>query len=532
MKYILTFKKFIKRNGYKGLIRLLLAPLTVIVTTPFRMCQLLWNCRVLLDGNWSHYHRFSGIPSANCFYYWNQAFQLDEYGRSGISPLIGTGNYSLKKWFHLSLPSHYLFWRMSNVTTLVSFFGWAFSHVIWMSYIDAWFIILIIIIASLGSLLYSCIDRVNYNSIGWLFFPMALYGLYSNNFWITVFAGLMASFGSITVSVYIGISSIVFALHHLSMIPLVAMFPMGLKILSQLVSAVGTDRQIFNNVANLIGLSRKGVKYKRSVKLGVSNIYFVALFGVYIALSFYLAQGQTLIFLYVASLMVFLYVLNESSLFRFADTHSFYLSIWSVITANTIIFQDIYILAAYLFVSNPVPLFGLFFDDKKIIDVVPERQPIYVKNYVNAVAGLFKNVPPGSKVLFAFNDPGTEYDKIFDGYRQIHEVALYVAARKKIHLFPDWYAVSENNYPGAPSLWGRDVNSVLRNAQEREASHVIVYDTSEDVVSPIFIESDLFACVGELDWASIAGEFPVGYPYGTKNRAKTPIWYIFEMTRS
>lgn len=202
-----------------------------------------------------------------------------------------------------------------------------------------------------------------------------------------------------------------------------------------------------------------------------------------------------------------------------------------MLTANTIIFQNIYILAAYLFVSNPVPLFGLFVDDKKIIDVVPERRPIYVKNYVEAVAGLFKNVAPKSEVLFAFKDPGTEYNKIFDGYRQIYEVALYVAARKKVHLFPDWYAVSENNYPGGPSFWGRDVVSVLRNAQEWDASHVIVYDTSEDVVSPAFDESGKFSCIGKLDWASIAGEFAVGCPYGTKNRAKTPKWYIFEIDR-
>ena len=48
----------------------------------------------------------------NSLFYRTQWINLDRYGRSQHSPVLGLGDYPLKNWFHLSLPASLKFMRM------------------------------------------------------------------------------------------------------------------------------------------------------------------------------------------------------------------------------------------------------------------------------------------------------------------------------------------------------------------------------------------------------------------------------------
>lgn len=110
----------------------------------------------------------------------------------------------------------------------------------------------------------------------------------------------------------------------------------------------------------------------------------------------------------------------------------------------------------------------------------------------------FLEVPTGLRVLFAFEDPGDDYAKIFDGYRLLMELPLLVASEKGVHLMPDWYAVTETNYPDAPSFWGREPWRVRENMARWNADRVIVYQDAGTELDPAW--SSDYKVIATFDW--------------------------------
>ena len=131
---------------------MLISPLTVILTTPVRSFQLIWDCRVLALGNWGQYSGFASLVGINQLWYWTIAHNLWRYGRNGRSPSVGVGNYPLAKWFNISLLSIYLNWRMSNVSVLVASFFLAFSNFLWVA--EVLYVLVIVFSLLFSSTLY------------------------------------------------------------------------------------------------------------------------------------------------------------------------------------------------------------------------------------------------------------------------------------------------------------------------------------------------------------------------------------------
>ena len=174
-------QKLVNKYGYIVFVKLLFAPIFLIITTPFMMIKLWWNCRVLFQCKIDQYHRFSGIPAINCFFYWTQAYNLRKFGNRGVSNLIGLGKFKLSKFFYVPRFGNFLFWKFSTLVTLVSFIGFALSHCLWMINSHSFYPIYITIIILFSVLLYSCIDRINYNSLGWLLLPPFIWLVSHNN---------------------------------------------------------------------------------------------------------------------------------------------------------------------------------------------------------------------------------------------------------------------------------------------------------------------------------------------------------------
>ena len=97
----------------------------------------------------------------------------------------------------------------------------------------------------------------------------------------------------------------------------------------------------------------------------------------------------------------------------------------------------------------------------------------------------------------SFDDP-RGYSNIFDGYRVIHELPLMVASNRK-YLFPDWWAVAETNYEGAPQCWGRSLDEVIKNCETWNAKYAIVYQVSDSALEKWNKDFEL---VAEFDWKS------------------------------
>ena len=75
----------------------------------------------------------------------------------------------------------------------------------------------------------------------------------------------------------------------------------------------------------------------------------------------------------------------------------------------------------------------------------------------------------------AFDNPQGVYENVFDGYRTLLELPFYVSSEREIHFVPDWWAVYDSNFEGAPDFWGRDVDSVIEDTKRWKADYNVIW---------------------------------------------------------
>lgn len=518
------FNRFIDRYGWKGLISVIFYPVITLVTTPVRLAQTLWNCRVLADGKWSEYNRFNPHNGLNSLFYWTQAENLQRFGRSGISPYVGLGNYFLGKWWHISLPSLYAYWKMSCAVPLIGLFGWWLGHFLWLNQagISVGWLLTIMALTLISTTFYSnTFAMQNYNALGWFFMPIGLYGWATGNWALAALAWLGASFGSFTVVFLACILSTVVSLQAVSIMPITSVMPAGLKLLTHLWPLL-TDGKLWQSVRDIakgIGLTKGNAKYiRRNMRVTLDRLYYLCIYSQFCV--FYWVVTGTVPLLMIAALTI---VIINSKFARFADEQSMHLLILSIATASTMMAasQQLGLLISFWFLVSPIPLLAGLPGNK--LSIVPAYKPFRVKPILDDLEVFLQPVSKNSRVLMAFDDPEGDYGKIFDGYRVLLEVPLYVAARKEFHLMPDWWGVFELNYEGSPDFWGREVKDVEKQMKVWHANYVVIYQESDSELEKKWKEAG-FRVLSHFSWAKYEKEFAYIRPYS----GHTPDWWLLQ----
>ncbi|TGO02868.1 hypothetical protein PN36_17470 [Candidatus Thiomargarita nelsonii] len=513
------FRKFISRYGWFGLVRLFFYPVTTLLTTPVRLIQTLWECRVLLDGKWGDYPHFNPHSVINSLFYWTYALNIYRYGRSGVSPYLGLGNYPLSKGFYYSLISLYAYWGAGAITLLFGMFGWWLFHLLWLEIADPEWLILVMFLSLISTTFYvNTFSLQNYNALGWLFFPIALYGLMTGQWWIAAIGWLLTSFGSITLVFIGGILSLAVSVHNLQLTPLLAILPAGLKTLTHFWPNLiqGNILTTSMNVLKGIGSTGKNTKYKRQSSMGMDRTrwYYALLYIQFGIATAWIGEETYLLWTGIA-----IYFVN-STYARFADEQSMYMMMLSLATAILIQNENLLLLPFYWLLVSPVPLYAGF-PSMKVLDVVPRLKPFTIKPLLNAMEQFLKPVQKDQRVLMVFDNPDNQYEKVFDGYRVLLELPFYIASCKKIHFMPDWWAVFEVNYEGAPEFWGRNVKEVLRNVEQWKVDYVVIYQDNDTELDKEWLDAG-FESLTEFCWKD----------YSTLLQGTTlltPTWWLLKL---
>lgn len=480
-----------------------------VLFVPVAWVRALWAARVLLHGQWSRYMGFRPKNALNSLFYRTQWLNLDRYGRNGISPVLGLGAYPLARWFHVTRVSNYLYAHAGAVVMLGGTLAWAASHIVWLGSADAGWIATVTVTLFVSSTAYvMAFVRQNYNVLGWLWLPVVLFGVLNNQWAIAALALLVASFGSVTViAVAIPLVLITALGAGESMLawvlaPAVLKLALHIKPLIQM----GGLRTAVSSIGKLIGMFQVNIRYRRrTMRFDRFNLYFTVLYlGACGVLWF--AQGTPPALPLTAAL---LFVMNQRFV-RFADDQSVILLFVTAYAAHTLSTPAGLLEWALLFaVANPLPfLFGITDRDGRI-DVYP---PFDHTGILQRCDALFATVPDGSRILFAFDDPAGSYENLFDGYRIVVEPFQLTAVRRRIHLVPDWYAVSETNHPGARPIWGRSLPEVLDNLADWNTDFVLYYQPPADEFSAEWLAR--FDVIGRFDWTEVAGELVAAPPWG------------------
>jgi hypothetical protein len=276
-------------------------------------------------------------------------------------------------------------------------------------------------------------------------------------------------------------------------------------------------------MGRIIGVVRGGVRYRRtSMGLRPFTLYFMTLYALACALVW---RDQAVPLMLLAAFALF--VVNQAWV-RFADEQSLILLFTSVLAAHSLAAPpSAWSLAALAVALNPMPVFlglcshGL---DRSLVRV-RTRSPFDHTALERAIGAFVAPVPAGERVLFAFGDPRGVYENVFDGYRTLLELPLYVCAERGVHLFPDWHAVAETNHPGAPDFWGREPAEVLGQARRWGAGYAIVYTDSGQPPEPAW-HSLGFRVLGRFDWGDWLEALE---GHALWRSALPPCWHLLEV---
>jgi len=492
-----VFEK-LKQLSVQEWLELIFYPVVLIYRMPVAWFHSLWAARILLNGQWHQYMGFNPQNALNSFFYRTQWLNVDRYGRRGVSPVIGLGNYPLSRWFHLSPLSSYLFANAGAVTTLLGTLVWVFTHLIWMeSTLNPFWVIAVTVTLFFSSTAYSmAFARQNYQILAWMWMPLALYSVMNAHWVMAAFAWFAASLAGITVIFFAIPLMLVYAVANEKPEAFLVLIPSFFSVATQFIPSFvsGSLKKDLLNVGKLIGAVKKKVKYKRmSMRLDIVTLYF-SIINVVVCSLLWWFQG---VFPLIPFVTAYFFFINNCVL-RVADIESMFMMNVTVLCAQVISSPSLVAIMILWLAVTPLPLF-MGITTKKNMMRIAKQPPFNHASLESGLEKLFSAIPSGSRIMLAFEDPKGVYENIFDGYRVLLELPLYVAAKRGIHLFPDWYAVGETNYEGSPDIWGRIPHAVDENIREWNAQYALVY---QDRIADLNEEwKAVFEIIGVFDWS-------------------------------
>jgi hypothetical protein len=267
-------------------------------------------------------------------------------------------------------------------------------------------------------------------------------------------------------------------------------------------------------------MTGRDVKYKDKYSQNeiVTAVYFLLIYGQFLIVYYSMIGNIPVIFL--TGLAIFM-IANLCPTMRSLDIQSGYMLMFSLATAEVLSVPDMRLLPSYWILISPLPLVIPFPFMKRVLDVVPALAPFSIKELKKGAEDFLHQVKPGERVFLALNDPNGMSKNLFDGYRAIYQLLIYVASEKGVHIMPDVWAVYELNYRDAPDIWGRDVDSVSRNISLWGADHVVVYQDAGTKLSPEWGLAG-FKALSKFSWAEYETELRGVRPYG----GETPDWWL------
>lgn len=466
----------------RGIIRLLFYPLIIFSTNIYRLFET-WSSlsSSLRSERWQSLC-FSVRTGLSYLFYDIQALNLEYFGRNGVSTLLGFGDYALSKWFIHSKVGLILTKKGKPLIVPVSMLLWLSTHALWIQDNNLWLVLaLLFMILVSSTFIHQSFTAQNYNVLGWIFFPIFLWGLMKGNIPVICVSAALSAVFSIT-AYAVGIPfAIVMCWVNNSFTPLFAVLCGGLVILFQFLQApdLANLKNTILNISQRITGSRKANAYTRTTSKGLKTgiTYFMVVFLIFLTTTIF--QTRSLPWQGLTALII---LLINTFIFRFADTQSMQIMLMSVGFAlavdNPTLLQ---IFLFWLMISPPAFIFyGT--QNKKDLIVMPARKLKSIQPILNNMNEFLSEVKEKEIVFFAFDDPKGIYENIFDGYRWLIEVPAYIATMRNFLFLPTWWTVFEAMERNMPPLWGRSVSAVSRNVAQLKADYVMVYQEKNTIL--------------------------------------------------
>lgn len=514
------FANGMRRYGLARALSLVLYPLILLACMPVIWARTLWNCRVLLRGDWACCNRFSPSKGLNSLYYLTDLLELERRGRFGVSPVLGTGSTPMNGLWYAPSPGYRLYRSLGAAGLVVAGFFWWGSHAAYLGVAHWTWVMGIMVLLLLSSSLYGSIFFLqNYNLYGWMLLPVGLYALGSGQYGLAAVSFLGVALSSFTAILFMSVGCLALAFAEMSPWPLAALAPAWLVYAVLIAPSVmqGQLMSCMGSVAKLIGVTKSGAKYPRRLRFGLQQAILFGLWGQYAVV--HVALSGQIPVLYIAGFAVC--VVNYTVV-RLGDGSSALLFMASLATqaAMTSPVYSPWLLCGYWLAVSPIPFtVGL---PESSLWTPKVHTPYSVSPVLKGLEEFFAPVSDGASVLVCYEDPEGEYGRIFDGQRHLNEASVHVCARRSICLMPNCWAIKENNTENSRGFWGRTPAEVAANLGAWDAGYAVVYSRTGVAPGKEWAEAG-FAVRSALDWMELSENLP------EKVRTSGPLqWWLLE----
>ena len=376
----------------------------------------------------------------------------------------------------------------------------------------------LIILIFFSSTLWAIYLRQNYQIISWTVLPFTLYFILTSQLLPLAICLLFLSISSISTFVVGLFYYIIFSIFHFS--PTNLLLAVAPSFLFYIIKFFGLHqknsrikiRSIISDL-KLIGASKSKVKYEREdVNIfNMKHIEYYILFLTLLSFPFFIKYSHLPIFLLSTAIALFF-----NKIIRLFDFESIIVMLYTSSIIELALVDDFNILLVCLvfILLNPPPIIIGFPHYAHSFDRIPIVKPFNIAPLMKLCESFLIKVENSKNVLIAFSNPKKKYEKMFDGYGY-HFLNLlhYVLFRKNTLLVPDWFYVISNNYEEADDLWGRDLNSIIKNSKKIKADYVI--HISDELNSNNKIQKENFKLISSWDTSLNKTEFyGISFQYG------------------
>ena len=510
-----------KRSSGFSIVSFLVYPFISILINPIKLLKSFKNIQKAAFSDFRNFKMFDGEKALNNFWYDTMGYNLSVHGRNKSSRNILQTPYFIGKWFHVAKLSLIPFWKSSILTIFLSWITIVLLNFVFVESTSFWWIALISVILCIGSNFYSQILLQNYNIVGWVFFPIFLWALESNNEILICISLTIFLMTSLTVFAIGSFYLMVFAALELNLTPqLIWVFLPSLLLLIIRFYPLYKNDVLKSHVKSVLAsigfIQSKEIKYSRKsdLKLSLGAVYKMFVYSAFVLYVFITTES----FPYFLMGGLLFFILNEF-VARFADKQS--IDMLLLICSMNFMSQDQNFVTLGLFwltVGNPIPyLFGSnVVGDKYELKVL---KPFDIRPLQIGFSKFYKTIEKKSRVYISYEDPLGDYHKIFHGFRHLMEPAHYYANTSDFLFFPHLWAVFDLNYVGSSEIWGRDLESINTNMKYWSMDYLIYYTVDEDIPESIANE---FTVLSKLDW----NEFIT--PEELTGVSELPIWHLMK----
>lgn len=487
-----------------GFIRILLYPLTATATTPIRLVQTLWNCRTLWQrGDWSKVGgQLSPYGAFVLLAYSTYAMNFERFGSRGLSHLMGFGKFYMGSLWHYSLLSLYALKALGPIVPIMGMFAWLIGHVAWLPLVP-WHQLLIVLAITLGSTSFymSAFARQTYHPLGWLFFPIALAALFSQQYAIASLGFFLAGYFSITASVliilWIGLVSLLSLdpMLWLLIVPNVLWLFFKMAICSK--DLQGPFSFIFDMLTHTATKKDSRLKLfkKKLNKYGKQELLsFIVLYGQLLA-TLYFYNGFFSLPLICGLILL---IVNDLHIFYLGDNYLCLVFHMSLAIASVMLSPSYPAYLSLCLFLSPMPFFLNMPPTSKstanrVLDVVPVYQPVDINSIIEEVRTYLQCAGRGKKILALF--PG---EKLSQQWSEHQYLLQYVGTCENIHILPDQFArldvIKQENSPPVDC----SPQSAKAWMKRIKADYVIV--DSDSTVMRENWANEGFSLVAAFDW--------------------------------